>query len=175
MFGRHMCRGLGENAALASYLRPHDVVVNLNGCIVETTQDFVDCALRVTAAPVLPAPPSRPLYDTALEQPLQAGSAVEGAVGYGYGGAGAWTRDLIADAARRRQPHRGFCAAVQLSAPVCRAVPGKLAEAACGGSGELCFTSLSLQNDSARSPPFSIFFRAAGLLCATLSTSLLLL
>ena len=146
----YVCRGLGQNAAVAGHLRPHDVIVGLNGCQVDTTQDFVECASRVVAAPFLPPPPPRPLQDAAFEQPPLAGSAAEGAVG--YGGPGAWTRDVIADAARRRHPHRGFCAEVWSDAPTCRAVPGQLAEAECSGPGELCFTSLSRYNDSAPVP-----------------------
>ncbi len=132
---------------MASYLRPHDAIVALNDCHVDTVRDFAECASRTTAAHFLPAPP--PQRSDLLGAPQQlplAPPATDGAAA--YGGPGAWAQDVIADAARRRQPHRGFCVRVQQDGPACRAAPGLPAEAECEGAEDLCFTSLSLQNDS---------------------------
>ena len=132
---------------MASYLRSHDAIVGLNDCRVDTVRDFADCAARATAAHFLPAPPPQGLdLHSALQQPLATDPAVEGAAA--YGGPGAWAQDVIADAAARRQPHRGFCVRVRPDVPACRAVPGLPAEADCKGAEDLCFASLSLQNDS---------------------------
>ena len=110
---------------------------------METSQDFADCASRTVAARFLPAPPPGIGHLPAPEQLPSAGSPRDA-----YSGAGVWAQDMIADVARRRQPHRGFCVRVEPDAPTCRAAPGWPAEAECAGTGQLCFMSLSLQNDS---------------------------
>ncbi len=153
---------------MASYLRPHDAIVALNDCRVDTVRDFAECASRATAAHFLPAPPpQRSDLPAAPKQLPTTALAVDGAAA--YGGPGAWAQDVIADAARRRQPHRGFCVRVQADGPACRAVPGLPAEAECEGAEELCFTSLSLRNDSEprRQSPSDQPFRCirASLLC----------